>query len=145
MIQYKKIIDLKEDNDYTQEYISRILKVSRSTYANWETGDNKIPLEILDKLSVLYNVPFSYLLDIKNKFKINKKIYPIDYKYFYNNLINLKKQNKHTYQDIADFLNVTKSTVYKYYVGKLDITIDILILLSKLNNIDIDKLCGKLK
>lgn len=143
MIQYKKIIDLREDNDYTQEYISRILKVSRSSYANWENGDNKIPLEILDKLSVFYNVPFSYLLDIKNKFEINKKIYPIDYKYFYNNLINLKKQNKLTYQNIANFLNVTKSTAYKYYTGQLDITVDILILLSKLNKVDIDKLCGK--
>lgn len=145
MIQYKKISDLREDNDYTQEYISKILNVSRSSYANWENGDNKIPLEILDKLSVFYNVPFSYLLDIKTKYIIDKKIEPIDYEFFYNNLQKLKKKNKFTYQDIADFLKVTKSTAYKYYVGKLDITVDVLVLISKLNDIDVDKLCGKIK
>ena len=92
MVQYKRIIDLREDRDYTQEHISKILNVSRSSYANWENGDNKIPLEILDKLSIFYNVSFSYLLDIKNKFVLEGKICPIDYEYFYNNLINLKKQ-----------------------------------------------------
>ena len=144
MVQYKRIIDLREDRDYAQEHISKILNVSRSSYANWENGDNKIPLEILDKLSIFYNVSFSYLLDIKNKFVLEEKICPIDYEYFYDNLINLKKK-KFTYQEIAIFLNVTKSTAYKYYVGQLDITVDILILLSKLNDIDIDKLCGKIK
>ena len=145
MVQYKKIFDLREDNDYTQEYISKVLNVSRSSYANWENGDNKIPLEILDKLSVFYNVPFSYLLDIKSKHMTGVKIKPINYETLYSNLVSLKKNNKFTYQDIADFLKVTKSTAYKYYVGQLDITIDILILLSKLNDVDIDKLCGKMK
>ena len=145
MVQYKRIIDLREDRDYTQEHISKILNVSRSSYANWENGDNKIPLEILDKLSIFYNVSFSYLLDIKNKFVLKEKICPIDYEYFYDNLINSKKQKKFTYQEIANFLNVTKSTAYKYYVGQLNITVDILILLSKLHDIDIDKLCGKIK
>ena len=145
MVQYKKIFDLREDNDYTQEYISKILNVSRSSYANWENGDNKIPLEILDKLSVFYNVPFSYLLDIKSKHITGVKIKPINYETLYSNLVSLKKNNKFTYQDIADFLKVTKSTAYKYYVGQLDITVDILILLSKLNDVDIDKLCGKIK
>ena len=73
------------------------------------------------------------------------KIKPINYETLYSNLVSLKKNNKFTYQDIADFLKVTKSTAYKYYVGQLDITIDILILLSKLNDVDIDKLCGKMK
>ena len=142
---FKRVRDLREDNDYTQEYISKILNVSRSSCANWENGDNKIPLEILDKLSVFYNVPFSYLLDIKSKHITGVKIKLINYDTLYSNLVSLKKNNKFTYQDIADFLKVTKSTAYKYYVGQLDITVDILILLSKLNDVDIDKLCGKIK
>ena len=74
MVEYKRIKDLREDHDYTQDYIANYLETNRSSYANWESGDNLIPLDKLDMLSVFYNVPFSYLLGVKNKFDKNIKI-----------------------------------------------------------------------
>ena len=48
MTSYNRIKDLREDNDYTQEQISKILNVKRYNYAKWENGDRNISLKIAD-------------------------------------------------------------------------------------------------
>lgn len=144
MIEYKRIKDLREDNDYTQDYVAEYLKVNRSSYANWENGDNIIPLDVLDNLTLLYNVPIAYFINKRTQYDKNIKIKPIDYEVLLNKIIWHKEENNLSYQDIADFLKVSKSTAYKYYTGQYNITIDILVLLSELTKCNIDELCGKI-
>lgn len=144
MVEYKRIKDLREDHDYTQDYIANYLETNRSSYANWESGDNLIPLDKLDMLSVFYNVPFSYLLGVKNKFDKNIKIKKIDYDKLLENLNNYRNELNLTYQQIADYLKVSKATAFKYYNDQLTIPTDALVLLSELNKCDIDELCNKI-
>lgn len=144
MVEYKRIKDLREDHDYTQDYIANYLKTNRSSYANWESGDNLIPLDKLDMLSVFYNVPFSYLLSVKNKFDKNIKIKKLNYNKLLENLNNYRNVLNLTYQQIADYLKVSKATAYKYYNGQLTIPTDALVLLGELNKCDIDELCAKI-
>jgi len=144
MVEYKRIKDLREDHDYTQDYIANYLETNRSSYANWESGDNLIPLDKLDMLSVFYNVPFSYLLGIKNKFDKNIKIKKIDYNKLLENLNNYRNELNLTYQQIADYLKVSKATAFKYYNEQLTIPTDALVLLGELNKCDIDELCNKI-
>lgn len=144
MVEYKRIKDLREDHDYTQDYIANYLETNRSSYANWESGDNLIPLDKLDMLSVFYNVPFSYLLGIKNKFDKNVKIKKIDYDKLLENLNNYRNELNLTYQQIADYLKVSKATAFKYYNDQLTIPTDALVLLGELNKCDIDELCNKI-
>ena len=144
MVEYKRIKDLREDHDYTQDYIANYLETNRSSYANWESGDNLIPLDKLDMLSVFYNVPFSYLLGIKNKFDKNIKIKKIDYDKLLENLNNYRNELNLTYQQIADYLKVSKATAFKYYNEQLTIPTDALVLLGELNKCDIDELCNKI-
>lgn len=144
MVEYKRIKDLREDHDYTQDYIANYLETNRSSYANWESGDNLIPLDKLDMLSVFYNVPFSYLLGIKNKFDKSIKIKKIDYDKLLENLNNYRNELNLTYQQIADYLKVSKATAFKYYNEQLTIPTDALVLLSELNKCDIDELCNKI-
>ena len=144
MIEYKRIKDLREDNDYTQDYVAKYLKVKRSSYANWENGDNIIPLDILDKLTLLYNVPIAYFISKRTIYDKNIKIKPINYEVLLNKIIWHKEENNLSYQDIANFLKVSKSTAYKYYTGQYAITIDILVLLAELTKYNIDELCGKI-
>lgn len=144
MVEYKRIKDLREDHDYTQDYIANYLETNRSSYANWESGDNLIPLDKLDMLSVFYNVPFSYLLGVKNKFDKNIKIKKINYDKLLENLNNYRNVLNLTYQQIADYLKVSKATAYKYYNGQLTIPTDALVLLGELNKCDIDELCAKI-
>ena len=144
MVEYKRIKDLREDHDYTQDYIANYLETNRSSYANWESGDNLIPLDKLDMLSVFYNVPFSYLLGVKNKFDKNIKIRKINYGMLLENLNNYRNELNLTYQQIADYLKVSKATAFKYYNEQLTIPTDALVLLGELNKCDIDELCNKI-
>ena len=144
MIKYRRLKDLRENRDYIQDYIANILKTNRSSYANWENGETLIPLDKLDQLSVFYNVPISYLLGIKNNYNRYKNIGKMNYNLMLDKLNQLKDNLSLTYQEIGDYLKVSKSTAYKYYEGQLIIPVNILILLGELNKCDIDKLLGKL-
>lgn len=142
---YKRIKDVREDNDYTQNELADKLGVNRSTYANWENGDKLIPLDILDKISVLFNVPFSYLLNNESLKDKSIKIKKLDYNNLLNNLNTMKKIKKNSYQEIGDAIGVTRGTVYKYYNNIMKIPVDKLILLSNYVDCNIDKLLGKIK
>ena len=67
MKMYKRIRDLREDNDLNQTEVAKKLNVSQSTYSRYENGQLDIPSGILIALSKLYNVSVDYLLGLKNE------------------------------------------------------------------------------
>ncbi len=69
---FRRIRDLREDNDMTQKQVSKILNCSQQVYSNYELGQRDIPTEILIKLSKLYNVSADYILEISDKKEINR-------------------------------------------------------------------------
>lgn len=58
----KRIKDLREDHDYTQEYVAHILGTSQTMYARYERGANELPLRHLMTLCDLYGVSADYIL-----------------------------------------------------------------------------------
>ncbi len=56
------IRDFREDNDLSQTEVAKYLKVPRSTYGHYETGNNKIPIETIIQLSKLYKITPNDLL-----------------------------------------------------------------------------------
>lgn len=62
----KRIRDLREDNEYTQEYIAHYLGTSQTMYARYERGANELPLHHLIPLCKLYNVTSDYILGLSN-------------------------------------------------------------------------------
>lgn len=69
---YKRIYELRTDNDLKQREIAKILNCSQRVYSNYERGDLDIPTEILIKLSKHYNVSVDYILEITNNKEINR-------------------------------------------------------------------------
>ena len=69
---YKRIRDLREDNDMNQTAVARILGMSQTGYSKYETGENDIPTFVLIKLARFYNTSVDYLLGETNC----KKRYP---------------------------------------------------------------------
>ena len=65
----KRMRDLREDSDYTQEYVAHYLGTSQTMYARYERGANELPLHHLINLCKLYNVTSDYMLGLSN----NKK------------------------------------------------------------------------
>lgn len=58
----KRIRDLREDNDYTQADIAKILEMTRPQYNLYELGDRKIPIDKLQALAEFYNVSIDYIM-----------------------------------------------------------------------------------
>ena len=69
---YKRIYELRTDNDLKQREIAEVLNCSQRVYSNYERGDLDIPTEILIKLSKYYNVSVDYILEITNNKEINR-------------------------------------------------------------------------
>lgn len=64
---FKRLRDLREDNDFNQEYVANYLKINRVVYTRYELGNREIPVSYLIKLSKLYNVSIDYIVGITNK------------------------------------------------------------------------------
>ena len=69
---FRRIRDLREDNDLTQKQVASKLNCSQQFYSNYELGQRDIPTDILIKLSKLYNVSADYILEISDKQNIQK-------------------------------------------------------------------------
>ena len=68
MIDYvKRIRDLREDHDKTQQEIADILGTSQTMYARYERGANELPLRHLIKLCDYYHVTADYILGRSDK------------------------------------------------------------------------------
>ena len=59
---YRRIRELREDNDLTQREVAEMLGMSQTGYSKYETGTNDIPTAILIKLADFYNVSIDYLV-----------------------------------------------------------------------------------
>ena len=69
---FKRIRELREDNDLTQKQVAKELNCSQQVYSNYELGQRDIPTDILIKLTKIYNVSADYILEISNNPNIQK-------------------------------------------------------------------------
>ncbi|MDD2391986.1 MAG: helix-turn-helix transcriptional regulator [Bacilli bacterium] len=60
---FKRLKELRNDFDYTQEFVSSYLKIHRVVYSRYETGNREIPISYLIKLSELYDVSIDYIVE----------------------------------------------------------------------------------
>ena len=63
----KRIRDLREDNDKTQQEVADYLGTSQTMYARYERGANELPVRHLIALCRLYKVSADYILGLKNE------------------------------------------------------------------------------
>lgn len=59
-----RIRELREDNDYTQQYVADFLCTSQTMYARYERDASAMPIRHLFYLSKLYNVSSDYILGL---------------------------------------------------------------------------------
>ena len=62
MTYQRRLRDLREDHDKTQQQIADILGTSQTMYARYERGANELPLRHLLALADYYGVSVDYLL-----------------------------------------------------------------------------------
>lgn len=61
-----RIRALREDNDYTQSQVAELLHIGQRTYADYELGKTRIPVDSLIILVKFYDVDMNYISDISN-------------------------------------------------------------------------------
>lgn len=59
---YRRIRDLREDQDLSQKQVAQMLGMSQTGYSKYETGENDIPTAVLIKLADFYKTSIDYLL-----------------------------------------------------------------------------------
>lgn len=69
---YRRIRDLREDGDLTQQQLGKILMCSQRVYSDYERGILDIPTEVLIRLADFYRVSVDYLLERTDNPKINR-------------------------------------------------------------------------
>lgn len=69
---YRRIRDLREDSDLTQQQVADHLQCSQVCYSNYETGKRAIPSEALIQLARFYHTSVDYLLGLTDR----KEPYP---------------------------------------------------------------------
>lgn len=66
-MKFDRIRNLREDNDYTQKEIAKILNCDTSLYSKYERGEREIPVWVIIKLAKFYNTSTDYLLELSNE------------------------------------------------------------------------------
>ena len=72
MTVYRRIRDLREDRDISQEKMGKVLSCSQRVYSNYERGDIDIPTETLIKIADFHGVSVDYLLNRTDNPELNK-------------------------------------------------------------------------
>jgi transcriptional regulator with XRE-family HTH domain len=71
MLYNERIRAIREDRDLTQQRVADLLGVGQRTYADYESGKTRIPVERLLVLAKYYNVSMDYITgasDVKRNY-----------------------------------------------------------------------------
>lgn len=145
MLDITRLKDIREDHDISQEEMSKILGVNRSTYSLWELGVNVIPLKNLCDYADYFNYSLDYVLRLTNKQKESTLIKGLNLKALGNNLKAIRLKNELSQENIANMLNVSQACITKYEKGQICISTTNLYKFCKNFKVKLNKICEKEK
>ena len=145
MISFKRLRDIREDNDLSQQDVAKILGVKRSAYSLWELGINIIPIRKLVIFADYFDYSLDYLLGLSNSKEQGNMIKGIDFKKLGLNLKKIRLYNGYSQEDIAYFLKVSPACIVRYEKAYIEISLSNLYKYSIIFKITLDELCGKRK
>jgi transcriptional regulator with XRE-family HTH domain len=61
---YIRIREIREEQGLTQQQVSDYLMCDQSLYSKYERGERQVPLEIVVKLSMLFETSIDYLVGL---------------------------------------------------------------------------------
>lgn len=64
---FKRIEDLRQDHDLTQQAVADLLNCQREVYRRYEKGTREIPVSYAIILAKYYNVTLDYLLELSDE------------------------------------------------------------------------------
>ena len=72
-MKFKRIKDLREDNDKYQKDIAKLLGISQQYYSEYENGKRTIPIQYLITLAKFYGTSIDYIVGLSDYRGKNQK------------------------------------------------------------------------
>ena len=134
---------IRELYDLTQREMAKILKISKSSYNYFETGEHIIPLKHLNNFCNIFHVSMDYVCGLTNININSTKRYKLKSKEIGERLKKIRLQNNLTQKELAKILNTSQSNISSYESGKTLILTAFLYNYAKYFNVSIDYLIGR--
>lgn len=64
-----RLRDMREDMDLTQTELAESLHIKQNPYSQYENGQRGVPIDILIKLSEIFNTSVDYILGLTDESK----------------------------------------------------------------------------
>lgn len=64
---YPRLRDLREDHDYSQQFVADYLCMKQPQYSRYERGLRDLPTDVLIRLAKLYHTSTDYILGLTAK------------------------------------------------------------------------------
>lgn len=144
---FSRLAIIREKKELSQREVAKILHVSKSTYARWETGEQVIPLIHLNNFCKYFKVTMDYVLNLSNQNNFNNNIYnqEINKNIIGKNIKLVRKKYQLTQKELAKVINTSQSTISSYEKGKT-LVLTVFIYNLALNfNLSVDKICDRNK
>ena len=126
----------------SQNEVADMLKISRSSYAMWETNNELFPIKRLIDFCELFSVSVDYIFNLCEE--NNYQLQSYDKNKSTIRLKEFRKENKLTQEKLASILNTNKSVICGYEKGRYIIATPFLYQICKKYNISADYLLGKI-
>ena len=144
---FSRLAMIREKKELSQREVAKILHVSKSTYARWETGEQVISLNHLNDFCKYFKVTMDYVLNLSNQNNFNNNIYnqEINKNIIGKNIKLVRKKYQLTQKELAKAINTSQSTISSYEKGKTLILTVFIYNLALNFNLSVDKICDRNK
>ena len=133
----EKIVNLRKENNLTQDELANKLNVSRQSISKWESGLSLPEISNLLLISEIFNCTIdSLLLEETTPLEVPKE----SFETFGERLIYLRKKHHMSQELLADALEVSRQAIFKYEKNLIYPDLDKIIKISNLYNCSIDYL-----
>ena len=138
-----KLGEIREKYDISQRKTAIKLKISKSYYNYFETGERIIPLNRLNDFCNLFHVDFDYALGLTDYNIVTKQLKKLDRKLIGTTIKEIRKRNKLTQEALANLLNTSQSTISSYEHGNTIILTAFLYQICTKLNVSANYIVGK--
>lgn len=112
-----RLAEIREKHDLSQRKTAYKLKISKTYYNYFETGERIIPLVRLNDFCNYFHVDFDYALGLSKYNIVTKRLKNLDKKLIGSRIKEIRKMNKLTQKELAELLHTSQSTISSYEHG----------------------------